>query len=312
MRTNMKKIIRDSFFCWALMLGLLSVRPLYAVAPPAPPADDDNSAYAVGTRAMNEHRWQDAIASFDKVIEAKDKREDAAMYWKAYSLQKIGSNSLAMATCNQLRAQFPSSAWNNDCGAITIAINVVDPQVHVEIPPMPPMPPMPRGSFKFKDKDDDKGGHATDEDLKILALNSLLNQDPAKAVPLLKGILTNNQASMNMKRHALFVLAQSKSPEAEAVLKDAVLGKMDPELQSQAVQSMAIYEGKRGNDTLVQVYRSTSDAKVKRSVSNSIFITKDAQRLVDLARAEKERTPAYVLQLLLLRHGLERFFLRAS
>ena len=284
----MKRITRDSLFCSVLMLGLLVARPLYAVALPAPPADDDNSAYGEGTRAMNEHRWQDAIASFDKVIGAKDKRTDAAMYWKAYSLQKIGSNSLAMATCNQLRVQYPSSAWNNDCGAITIAINV-DPQVHVEIPPIPPMPPMPKGAFKFKeDKDGHDGGHATDEDLKILALNSLLNQDPAKAVPLLKGILTNNQASMKMKRHALFILAQSKSPDAEAVLKDAVLGKMDPEFQSEAVQSMAIYQGKKANDTLVQVYWSTSDAKVKRSVINAIFITRDSQKLVELARSEKD------------------------
>jgi hypothetical protein len=93
---------------------------------------------------------------------------------------------------------------------------------------------------------------------------------------------------MNMKRNALFVLAQSKSPDAEAVLRDAVLGKLDPALQSEAVQSIAIYEGKRANDTLVQVYRTTSDVKVKKSVINSIFITKDAQRLVDLARAEKD------------------------
>jgi HEAT repeats len=281
----MKKMIRASLFCSVLMLDLLAVRPMHAVVLPAPPADDDNSAYAVGTRAMNDHRWQDAIASFDKVIDAKDKRADAALYWKAYSLQKIGSNSLAMTTCNQLRSQFPSSTWNNDCGAISIAINV-DPQVRVVVPPMPPMPPMEK--FKFKGDGSDRGGHATDEDLKILALHSLLNQDPAKAIPLLKGILTNNQSSMNMRRNALFVLAQSKSPEAEAVLKDAVLGKLDPALQSEAVQSIAIYEGKRANDTLVQVYRSTSDAKVKKSVINSIFITKDAQRLVDLARAEKD------------------------
>ncbi len=221
----------------------------------------------------------------------KDKRVDAALYWKAYSLQKIGSSSLALATCNQLRSEYPSSSWNNDCGAI--AINV-DPNIEVAIPPMPPMPPMPkvrvyvdRAGRADRAGGDDTNGHATDDDLKILALNSLLNQDPAKAIPLLRGMLTGNQ-SMNLKKHALFVLARSKSPEAEAVLHDAAVGKMGPELQGQAVQSMAIYEGKRANDTLVEVYRSTSDAKLKRSVVNSIFITQDAPRLVDLARNEKD------------------------
>jgi hypothetical protein len=292
MKTIQTKLIRASIFCSTVVFGLFAARPVLAIAPPEPPANDD-SAYATGTRAMNDHRWQDAIVSFDKVIDAKnkdkdkdkDKRVDAAFYWKAYSLQKIGSASLALATCNQLRSQYPASSWNNDCGAI--AINV-DPNIEVTIPPMPPMPKV-RVYMDRADRVDreDTNGHATDEDLKILALNSLLNQDPTKAIPLLRGILTGNQ-SMNMKKHALFVLAQSKSPEAESVLHDAAVGKMGPELQSQAVQSIAIYEGKRANDTLVEVYRATSDAKLKRSVINSIFITKDAAVLVDLARNEKD------------------------
>ena len=75
------------------------------------------------------------------------------------------------------------------------------------------------------------------------------NQDPARAIPLLRGILTGNQ-SPNMKKHALFVLAQSKSPEAETILHDAATGKMGPDLQRQAIQSMAVFQGKRANDTL--------------------------------------------------------------
>ena len=75
----------------------------------------------------------------------------------------------------------------------------------------------------------------SDEDLKMLALNSLLNKDPATALPLLRGILSGNQP-LSVKKHALFVLAQSKSPEAESILHDAALGKLDPQLQGQAIQ----------------------------------------------------------------------------
>jgi len=31
---------------------------------------------------MDEHRWQDAVSAFDKVIGEKGKRVDAALYWK--------------------------------------------------------------------------------------------------------------------------------------------------------------------------------------------------------------------------------------
>ena len=71
------------------------------------------------------------------------------------------------------------------------------------------------------------------------------------------------------------------------MLHDAVTGKMDPGLQREAIQSMAVFEGKSANDTLAEVYRTTSDPDVKRAVINAFFITQDAPRLVELARNEK-------------------------
>jgi hypothetical protein len=90
-----------------------------------------------------------------------------------------------------------------------------------------------------------------------------------------------------MKKHAIFVLAQSKSPEAQSILHDAVTGKMDPELQRQAITMMAIFEGKRANDTLAEVYRTSTDPNIKRSIISAFFITQDAPRMVALARSEK-------------------------
>jgi len=252
-------------------------------------ADDD--AYAVGTRAMDENRWPDAVSAFDKVIAEKGKRVDAALYWKAYSLNKLGKMPLANATCDQLRSQFPDSPWNNDCSVIsgdangmaekmklkTNKMKMDTDEVHVTVAPL-----------NLNADGRDKGvARGSDEDLKMLALNSLMNKDPATAVPLLRGILTGNQP-LSVKKHALFVLAQSRSPEAESVLHDAALGKLDPQLQGQAIQAMAVFQGKRANDTLAEVYRTTTDPKIKRSIISAMFITKDAPRMVEMARTEKD------------------------
>jgi hypothetical protein len=141
----------------------------------------------------------------------------------------------------------------------------------------------------------------SDEDLKILALNSLLNKDPTTALPLLRGILSGNQP-LSVKKHALFVLAQSKSPEAEAILHDAAMGKLDPQLQAEAIRSMAVFQGKRANDTLAEVYRTTTDPKVKKSIISAMFITQDAPHMVEMARNEKdlELKRALVSQLALM------------
>ena len=287
----MKNLIRSTI-CSTVLVLFAAAQPIHAlmaeVASPAPflvIADDD--AYTTGTHAMDEHRWQDAVSAFDKVISEKGKRVDAALYWKAYSLNKLGKTQLAIATCGQLHSQFADSPWNKDCNAISVDVQV-DPKIMAADQTKIRMDRVHPYVKIRPDMGGDSGvTRGSDEDLKRLALNSLLNRDPATALPLLRGILSGNQP-LSVKKHALFVLAQSKSPEAEGILRDAALGKLDPQLQGQAIQAMAVFQGKRANDTLAEVYRTTTDPKIKSSIISAMFITKDAPRMVEMARNEKD------------------------
>ena len=293
----MTNFMRAALCPIALML-CLTTRPVHALAPElfssAPVVivlEDD--AYAVGTRAMDEHRWPDAVSAFDKVIAEKGKRVDAAFYWKAYSLNKLGKTPLAIATCDQLHSQFADSPWNKDCAVISIdgqsdARTLRDDKVKVKVERVQPYVRVaPFYIDRDGDRDENCVARGSDDDLKMLALNSLLNKDPGTALPLLRGILSGSQP-LCVKRHALFVLAQSKSPEAESILHDAALGKLDPQLQGEAIRSIAVFQGKRANDTLAEAYRTTTDAKIKKSIISAMFITKDAPRMVEMARNEKD------------------------
>jgi HEAT repeat protein len=288
---SITKRIGSKFIFPALLFAFAAAAPLHGMAfDPSPlpvAAASDNSPYAAGTRAMNEHRWQDAIHSFDKVIAAKEKRSDAALYWKAYSFNKLQRHSASVAICNTLHAQYPDSSWNKDCDVLSISnpdINIqlndkvtqnMDIHVHPDVHIDPVIIPNIHVDIE------------NNPDIKILALNSMLNQDPAKAIPVLRDLLNGNQ-SIGVKKHAIFVLAQSKSPEAQAMLHDIVAGKKDPELQRQAVMMTALFQGKREDSTLADVYRTTSDRQLKRSIISAFFITQDAPHLVDLARSEKD------------------------
>jgi hypothetical protein len=299
----MTNLVRTTLCSTALIL-FAAAQPVHAlmieVGSPAlfVIVSEDDKAYASGTRAMDEHRWPDAVTAFDKVIGEKGDRVDAALYWKAYSLKQLGKTPLAVATCDQLRSQFANSTWNKDCAALSVDSGVdvramadqaramVD-QAKVKMKMEQIRPMIKVAPFGYLDEDDSGVPRGSDEDLKILAINSMMNRDPTVALPLLRGILTSNQ-SISVKKHALFVLAQSKSPEAESVLHDAALGKLDPQLQLEAIRSMAVFQGKRANDTLAEVYRTTTDPKIKKSIISAMFITKDAPRLVEMARNEKD------------------------
>jgi hypothetical protein len=201
---------------------------------------------------------------------------------------------LAIATCDQLHSQFADSPWNKDCAVISMD-GQADPRSVAEVKSRVDRMKIDGDEMRIRvapfkydvGRGDNCAARGSDEDLKMLALNSLLNKDPSSAIPLLRGILSGNQSPC-IKKHAIFVLAQSKSPEAENILHDAALGKLDPQLQGQAIQAMAVFQGKRANDTLAEVYRTTTDPQIKKSIISAMFITRDATRMVEMAKSEKD------------------------
>ncbi len=242
----------------------------------AQPSQNEEAAYLEGIHAMSDNRWSDAVADFEQIANARGKRSDAALYWKAYALAKLGKPDLANATCLQLHTQYQASYWNRDCAALELAgLN-------------PRGVPTPVITYSQTQTDArDASQRDQNAELKMLALNSLLHRDPAQAIPLLRNILTGEQPD-SLKKHALFVLAQGRSPEADALMHDLVFGKVGPNLQIQAIQASGVYEGRRYSDTLAEAYRTSPDPKVKRAVISSLFVANSDQRLVDLARTEKD------------------------
>jgi hypothetical protein len=220
----------------------------------------DASLYADGTRALNENRWQDAVGLFDRVVKMHGEHAERALYWKAYAENKEGQSENSLYTCGELRKQYPQSRWLKECAALEIEIrgnsgDPVAPQVE------------------------------SDENLKLLALNALMQQDQAQAIPILQKILAGNQ-SEELKKRALFVLAQSHSPEAERLIGQIAQGQSGQELQIRAIRTIAAAQGRNAAGMLEGIYQHTSSAEVKRVILQSYLITGDSSKLLEVARQE--------------------------
>ena len=124
------------------------------------------------------------------------------------------------------------------------------------------------------------------DDIKLLALNSLMQQEPEKALPVLRTFIFSDKP-IELRRRALFVLGQSKAPGAQELLSEIATKSSDPELQRAAVQTFATTQGKGATPKLLEFYRNSTDHNVKRAALNGLFIAGDASGLVDLAREEK-------------------------
>jgi regulator of replication initiation timing len=83
--------------------------------------------------------------------------------------------------------------------------------------------------------------------------------------------ILNGSASPKMKERALFVLAQSASPRAKALLGEFARGsKGNPDLQLKALDYLGAFRGGPDVKLLLDVYKSTTDLDVKRRVIRSL------------------------------------------
>jgi hypothetical protein len=257
--------------------GGFAFAPQITPIPPAPPAPavapsriifgrvSPDRAYSAGQNALDRRAWEDAIAYFGQVITRGTNRVDGALYWKAYAQAKLGRRDDALATIAELRKSYASSRWIDDAKALEIEVNQ-------GVKPMSPEA-------------------VDDEDMKLLILASGLQTDPDRFFPALEKIIKGT-GSPKLKRNALYVLADSSNPKAQALLEQVARGASNPDLQVKAIQYMT--ERRRGNSPnsnvgqiLSEIYNSSSDAEVKREVVQGLVRLKDKDRLVNILRNEK-------------------------
>jgi HEAT repeat protein len=220
----------------------------------------ESDAFDRARDQLDSEKWDRAIDGFSQVVASKGPRADGALYWKAYAQDRLGQRSEALATIAELTKTYPKSGYLKQAQALEMEVRRKAGQ-----------PPNP----------DDQ----TDEDLKLLALNSVMNSDPERAIPLLEKVL-QGPASPKLRSKAVFVLAQSNSPKARQILKDLARGSSGPELQNQAIQQLGVMGGSESRATLAEVYASSTDVDVKRRILRSFMVAGDRQRLFTAAQTE--------------------------
>ncbi len=220
--------------------------------------------YDDGREDLDEDRYDRAAAKFQQLAEMNGPQTDAALYWKAYADNRLGKRDAALTTIADLKRRFPQSRWKKDADALEI-----------EVRQSTGNPSHPENQ--------------SDEELKMLALQGIMNGDPQKGISILENIL-NGSGTPKLKSRALFMAAQSGRPEAREVLAKIARGQSNPELQRKAVEYLGLFGGAEARKTLADVYASSSDASVKHAILRSYMIGGDHERLFAAAKSEKDES----------------------
>src|SRR5206468_8494396 len=103
-----------------------------------------------------------------------------------------------------------------------------------------------------------------DDDMRVAALNGLLQMDATNAVPILKKVLARRDAcSAGLRRKAVFLLSQKRTDETEDILLDAAQHDPDSEVRQQAVFWLSQVPTERAVGMLDSILKTTSDEELQ-------------------------------------------------
>ena len=219
-----------------------------------------DATYDQAKDALKERQWERAIELLDDVLERGVAESDGALYWKAFSLNKLERRAEAMAALNVLQETHGDSRWIGDARALSMEIRQRSGQT---VSPE----------------------ETESESLKIMALTGLMNAEPERARPILLRFLEGDH-SIRLKKKALFVLAQTGS-DPDLIVRIAEGGDY-PELRPEAVHLLGVFGGEAASQVLVRTFKESEDEDLKTKALNGLMIAQAGEPLKTLLREETD------------------------
>jgi len=224
-------------------------------------ADVADSLYRAARQALNRSQYTRAAELFSSIRDRYPRSSYVpnTYYWQAFALYRDGSEESLRAAREALQTQasrFPKATTRRDAEAllrrvqgglarlgdadatadVTEEADNVAPSTPaiVATPPVGPGPAIvgrPGRTYRLHNESCDD-----EDDIRIAAVNALLQMDADRAVPILKTILARRDSgSTCLRRKAVFLVSQKRSQETSAILLNAVRSDPDQEVREQAV-----------------------------------------------------------------------------
>lgn len=283
---NARVLLLLSALAFAPWPGLAAIDPGYRLA--AAEGVGRSETYRQARRALEEERWSDAVDLFGRAVAEGGSEAAAALYWQAYAQNRAGRSVEALESARRLEAEYPDSSWVDDARALELEIRPPDErEVRRILRSADRVREETRAETRVRSHGGlDEQGLDEETELQLYALNSLMNADPERAVPVLEEFLDGDHP-IELKERALFVLANGGGREGRRVLRGVAAGERGPELQMKAIHFLGV-SGASGEE-LLALYGETVDRDVKSAVLQAMMVGGDREELGRIVESETDR-----------------------
>src|SRR5687767_13612397 len=239
--------------------------PAIATTPPAVHyyGDPADTLYQQARAALNRGDNRQAARLFHRIVEEEPDSEYApdALYWQAFALYRVGGNDAlreALSALDQQREEYPDAATRGDADALAVRIrgalaqggDADAAQALYEV------------AGEAESGYEVEAGDCPDEenDVRVAALNALMEMDPERALPVLEKVLARRDAcSATLREKAVFIVADGESLRATDILLEVARTDPDPEVRGHAVFWLSEVDDERAVDALEQILLESQD-----------------------------------------------------
>lgn len=218
-----------------------------------------------GRDLIEAQSWQKAAEKFNEFIKGypKDKDLDAALYWYGYALQKQGRSDEAAEPLLRLINRFPNSSWRGDARALLVTMG--------------------------RKADVEQGLERDNCEIKILALQSLFQADPERAIDIVtQALKTNPTPCQNFQAAAVSLLGAHGGARAVPILLDVARNNPDVKLRLTAIRRLGDQRNDQMTDELIKIYDADSNKDVRAQVLRALIDSRNPRgnaKVLEVARS---------------------------
>ncbi len=169
------------------------------------------------------------------------------------------------------------------------------PAIAVTVPDVPEFPITPIaparefGGYAVAGQAAARSGLDEKDEIKAIALQSLMQSNPERALPYISDILKNDsKASNGLKEHAIRLLGQYRGPNSVTMLLDLARNQSDPKIRRSAIYSLGTVEDDKALELLLDLATKSDDAEVSKAALRALASQRNPkarQKLFEIARS---------------------------
>ena len=253
-------------------------------------ASQADAAMQKAKQLIHQKKWQPAVTEFGRILGGNPGKDISceALYWLAYALnQSAGDNDgdehgnsamdsvtamkQAFSQIETLLRNFSDCKWAGAAKMLRLEIaeGLVD-----------------AGRKEYRKYISGAAQQEPDTDLKLVALDALLQMDKDRAFPIVEKIIRTNP-DPQLKEKALFVLSQIDDSRVVPLLEEVAQKEEIPALREKAIFWLGQNEG-AGLPSLQRLYKTISDVNLKEKIIFGISqqdSEQSAELLVSIAKS---------------------------